>query len=75
MLGRPVLPQMSTRHGIGKESVCGPVGTRLCMVLSILQLGRLSQLADLEFAAVLLEHVLAVVLPELFRGILAGHAL
>ena len=40
-----------------------------------LQLGRLSQLADLELAAVLLEHVLAVVFPELLGGVLACHAL
>lgn len=40
-----------------------------------LQLGRLGELADLELGAVLLEDVLAVVLPELLGGVPAGHAL
>lgn len=40
-----------------------------------LQLGRLSQLPDLELGPVLLEHVLAVVLPELLGRVLACHAL
>lgn len=40
-----------------------------------LQLGRLSQLADLEPSAVLLEDVLGVVFPELLGCVLAGYAL
>ena len=40
-----------------------------------LKLGGLLDGADLEAGAVLLEHALAVVLPELLGGVLAGHAL
>lgn len=40
-----------------------------------LKLGLLLERADLELGAVLLEHALAVVLPELLGGVLAGHAL
>ena len=40
-----------------------------------LELGGVLDGADLEAGAVLLEHALAVVLPELLGGVLAGHAL
>ena len=40
-----------------------------------LKLGLLLEGADLELGAVLLKHALAVVLPELLGGVLAGHAL
>lgn len=42
---------------------------------TVLELGLLLERADLELGAVLLEHALAVVLPELLGGVLAGHAL
>lgn len=40
-----------------------------------LQLRALLDGTDLKLAAVLLQHVLVVVLPELLRGVLAGDAL
>jgi hypothetical protein len=40
-----------------------------------LKLGLLLERADLELGAVLLEHALAMVLPELLGRVLAGHAL
>lgn len=40
-----------------------------------LKLSLLLERPDLELGPVLLEHALAVVLPELLGGVLAGHAL
>lgn len=39
------------------------------------QLSGLGQVANLQLGAVLLEHAVAVVLPELLRRVLAAHAL
>ena len=50
--------------------------TRLTTVLHYnLKLSLLLERPDLELRPVLLEHALAVVLPELLGGVLAGHAL
>lgn len=42
---------------------------------ALLQLGALADGADLELAAVLLEDLLVVILPEDLGGVLAGEAL
>lgn len=71
------LPRLFAIDSVGRQAVAHMsvhVGARVWNSRR-LQLGRLSQLADLELGPVLLEDVFAVILPELLGRVLACHAL